>query len=189
MVPPYILQLLYFSQSPISRWSDRTSRPPIASDKISNIYAMALDMSALSQMQIKEFFRRNAPVTQTQCDDKAQSIAGNSVTPTACQGGTSYTVDAGQVVVQFHAQGSHLDMILMKSVEQAYRGFTPQHENHGSFGNLRVYTMNNIGGISMYLARNFLQENNYKLLRNTIDCYSRFVDTSEPSAASASRFR
>ncbi|XP_044718707.1 phosphotransferase enzyme family domain-containing protein [Hirsutella rhossiliensis] len=65
-------------------------------------------------------------------------------------------------------------MALMKSVEQAYRGFTPQHEDHGSFGNLHVYTMNNIGGISMYLARTFLQKNNYKLLRNTIDSYARF---------------
>ncbi|KAJ2989334.1 hypothetical protein NUW58_g3519 [Xylaria curta] len=135
---------------------------------------MAVDMSALSRMQIETFFERNAPVTQNQCNDEAQRISGQSVTPTACQGGTSYTVDAGQVVVQFRAPSSPLDMIFMNSIEQAYPGFTPQHKDWGSFHNLHVYTMNNIGGLSMYLARASLQRNNYELLRNTIDSYARF---------------
>lgn len=142
---------------------------------------MAVDMSALSRMQIEEFFKRNAPVTQKQCNDKAESLTGEPVTPTACQGGTSYTVDAGQVVVQFRAPDFLLDMSLMDSIEQAYQGFTPRHKDHGSFHNLNIYTMNNVGGISMYLARGYLQENNYKLLRNTIDGYARFATTSTPT--------
>ncbi|KAH8655628.1 hypothetical protein BX600DRAFT_500741 [Xylariales sp. PMI_506] len=44
-------------------------------------------------------------------------------------------------------------MIFMKNIEQAYPQFTPQHKDCGSFDNLHVYTMNNIGGVSMYLAR------------------------------------
>lgn len=142
---------------------------------------MAVDMSALSRMQIEEFFKRNAPVTQKQCNDKAESLTGESVTPTACQGGTSYTVDAEQVIVQFRVPGSLLDMPLMDSIEQAYQDFTPRHKDYGSFHNLNIYTMNNLGGISMYLARAYLQENNYKLLRNTIDSYARFVTTSTPA--------
>ncbi|KAI0873841.1 hypothetical protein GGS24DRAFT_490463 [Hypoxylon argillaceum] len=131
-------------------------------------------MSSLSQMQIETFFNRVAPVTQKQCNDKAKSISGKSVIPTACQGGTSYTVDAGQVIVQFRIPSSPLDMTFMNSIEQAYPDFTPRHKDCGSFHNLHVYTMNNIGGLSMYLARGFLQRNNYELLRNTIDSYARF---------------
>ncbi|KAH8744665.1 hypothetical protein F5883DRAFT_588973 [Diaporthe sp. PMI_573] len=134
----------------------------------------AVDMSALSQMQIETFFARNPSVTQEQCNHKAQSITGKSVTPTACQGGTSYTVEAGQVVVQFRVPGSLLDMDFIQNIELAYQGFTPQHEDRGPFGGLRVYTMNNMGGISMYIARAHLQRNNYALLRNTIDDYARF---------------
>ncbi len=143
---------------------------------------MAVDMSALSRMQIETFFERNAPVTQKQCNDKAQSISGKSVTPTACQGGTSYTVDAGQVIIQFRIPSSSLDMIFMNSIEQAYPDFTPRHKDCGLFHNLHVYTMNNIGGLSMYLARAYLQKNNYELLRNTIDSYARFVNTNAPAA-------
>ncbi|KAH6651651.1 hypothetical protein BKA67DRAFT_593482 [Truncatella angustata] len=135
---------------------------------------MAVDMSALSRMQIEAFFERNAPVTQKQCNDKAKNITGKSVSPTACQGGTSYTVDTGQVVVQFRVPGSLLDMVFMNCVEQAYPDFTPEHKDCGSFHNLHIYTMNNIGGTSMYLARAYLQGNNYELLRNTIDSYARF---------------
>jgi hypothetical protein len=142
---------------------------------------MAVDMSALSRMQIGAFFERNAPITQRQSNDKAKSISGKSVTPTACQGGTSYTVDAGQVIVQFRAPSSPLDMIFMKSIEQAYPDFTPRHKDCGSFHNLHVYTMNNIGGLSMYLARAYLQRNNYELLRNTIDSYARFVRINAPA--------
>lgn len=139
---------------------------------------MAVNIATLSQMQIATFFERNTSVTQDQCNDKARDIAGRSVIPTACQGGTSYTVDAGQDVVQFRVPGSLLDMIFMASIEQAYPGFTPRHKDCGPFHNLGVYTMNNIGGISMYLARTDLQKNDYKLLRNTIDSYARFVNIS-----------
>ncbi|KAI0861425.1 hypothetical protein F4860DRAFT_170575 [Xylaria cubensis] len=133
-----------------------------------------VDLSALSRMQIETFFERNAPVTQKQCNDKAESISGKSVTPTASQGGTSYTVDAGQVIVQFRIPSSPLDMSLMDSIEQAYPDFTPRHKDCGLFHDLHVYTMNNIGGVCMYLARADLQRNNYELLRNTIDSYARF---------------
>lgn len=151
-------------------------------DSHTSLHAMAVDMSVLSRMQIATFFERNAPVTQKQCNDKAQSILGKSVTPTACQGGTSYTVDAGQVVVQFRDPSSPLDMSFMSSIEQAYPDFTPRHKDCGSFHNLHVYTMNNIGGISMYVARAHLQRNNYELLRNTIDSYARFVSTANVPA-------
>jgi hypothetical protein len=139
---------------------------------------MAVDMSALSRMQIETFFAKNSPITQKQCDDKAKEVTGKSVSSTVCQGGTSYTVEAGKDVVQFRVPGSLLDMTLMNAVEQAYADFTPKHKDHGPFHTLRVYTMNNIGGDSMYLARDYLQKNNYKLLQNTINSYARFVNIS-----------
>ncbi|KAJ8130001.1 hypothetical protein O1611_g3629 [Lasiodiplodia mahajangana] len=135
---------------------------------------MAVDMSALSRMQIAAFFERHAPVTQEHCNDEAQSISGKPVKPTACQGGSSYTVDAGEIVVQFRSPSSPLAMAFIESIEQAYSGFTPRHKDCGPFHNLHVYTMNNVGGLSMYEARGYLQSNDYKLLRNTIDNYARF---------------
>jgi hypothetical protein len=139
---------------------------------------MAVDISALSRVQIGMFFLKNNPITQNQCDDKAKEITGESVSPTVCQGGTSYTVEAGEDIVQFRVPESLLDMSLMDAIEQAYAEFTPKHKDYGPFHTLRVYTMNNVGGDSMYLARGYLQKNNYKLLRNTIKSYARFVNTS-----------
>jgi len=128
-------------------------------------------------MQIKAFFDRNSPLTQKQCDEKAEGITGKPVVATTCQGGGSYIVEAGQVIVQFRHQCSLLDMELMKSVEQAYPDFAPRIEDHGVFHSVHVYSMNNVGGMSMYPARGYLQENNYKLLRNAINSYARFVNT------------
>ncbi|KAL9030819.1 MAG: hypothetical protein Q9196_001094 [Gyalolechia fulgens] len=98
----------------------------------------------LSQHQIAMFFERNAPVTQEQCNDKARTRTGHFVIPTTCQGGTSYTVAAGQEVVQFRVPGSILDMNFIKTIEQAYWGFTPQHNDFGTLGQLHIYKMNNI---------------------------------------------
>ncbi|KAK6221295.1 Protein kinase-like domain protein [Colletotrichum tabaci] len=89
---------------------------------------MPPNISALSQYQIRRFFQENDSVTQQQCNAEAQRITGQSVTATACQGGTSYTVEGGEVVVQFRVPSSTLDMDLLRSIEQAYRGFAPRHE-------------------------------------------------------------
>ncbi|GJC94442.1 protein kinase-like domain protein [Colletotrichum higginsianum] len=71
-------------------------------------------------------------------------------------------------------------MDLLRSIEQAYRGFAPRHEYRGKLGQVSVYTMNNIGGICMYLARTELQSDNYSLLRFTIDDYARLANPSLP---------
>ncbi|KAK1989134.1 hypothetical protein LZ30DRAFT_744584 [Colletotrichum cereale] len=134
----------------------------------------ASHISALSQYQIRRFFQENDSVTQQQCNAKARQITGQSVTTTACQGGSSYTVEGGEVVVQFRVPSSNLDMDLLQSIEKAYCGFTPRHEYQGKLGQVSVYTMNNMGGACMYLARTELQSDNYSLLRFTIDDYARF---------------
>ncbi|ATY62491.1 kinase-like domain [Cordyceps militaris] len=137
---------------------------------------MPPNISALSQYQIQRFFQENTSVTPELCNAEAEKIAGQSVTATLSQGGSSYTVEGGQVVVQFRLPSSDLDMDLLKSIEQAYRGFAPQHEYRGRLGQARVYSMNNMGGICMYLARTELQSDNYHLLRVTLDDYARLVD-------------
>ncbi len=141
---------------------------------------MSLDLSVLSQYQTKRFFQENTSVTQQQCNDMAQGITGQSVTSTACQGGTSYTVEGGNLVVQFRAPNSPLDMALLQIIEQAYQGFVPRHKYRGQFGQLHVYVMNNVGGKSMYLARTELHVNDYRLLRFTIDDYARHVNPALP---------
>ncbi|KAK3998380.1 hypothetical protein QBC44DRAFT_363917 [Cladorrhinum sp. PSN332] len=119
---------------------------------------MAPNIAALSRMQIERFFHQN----------------NSSVTATPSQGGSSYTVEGGNVVVQFRVPHSTLDMDLLQSIEQTYQGFVPHHEYQGQLGQLSVYTMNNIGGACMYLARDELLSNDSYLLRVTLDDYARF---------------
>ena len=42
-------------------------------------------------------------------------------------------------------------------------------------GELHVYTMGNVGGISMYLAREKLFQNNFYLLRRTVSDFAKYV--------------
>lgn len=135
-------------------------------------------MSELAKYQISKFFLNNTPVTQEQCDSEAARIAGASGTPTAVQGGCSYTVIAGDYAIRFRAPDSALDIDLLRGVEKAYAGFTPHHENVGKFGELHVYRMNNIGGSSMYLARDRLNHDDYRLLKRTLKDYARSVGLS-----------
>ncbi|KAF9484757.1 hypothetical protein BDN70DRAFT_872000 [Pholiota conissans] len=136
---------------------------------------MEASMAALSAYQISRFFTRNAPVTQEQCNEEAIRLTGAaSAIPTPVQGGGSYTVVAGDSVVQFRDSDSALDIRLLRCVEEAYAGFVPHHLHAGEVGNLHVYMMNNIGGVSMYLARNALHRDEFHLLRRTLEDYARF---------------
>ncbi|KAM3466349.1 hypothetical protein NHJ6243_001089 [Beauveria neobassiana] len=136
---------------------------------------MIPNISALSQFQIDNFFLANPSVTQEACNEEAERRAGCAVTPTLSQGGASYTVRGGPLIVQFRTPNSDLDMKLLKSIEQAYIGFVPRHEYRGRLGDVLVYVMSDIGGVCMYLARAELQNNNYKLLRVMLDDYAEFL--------------
>ncbi|KAF8347148.1 hypothetical protein F5887DRAFT_956876, partial [Amanita rubescens] len=99
------------------------------------------------------------------------------VHPASVQGGTSYTVmsDDDTCVVQLRSGRSALDMSFLECVERAYEGFMPRHEFVANAGGLHVYTMGNVRGISMYLARGELRKNNFRLLRRTLPDFSRYV--------------
>ena len=112
-------------------------------------------------------------MTQQMCNEEAERITGMPVLPSTVQGGSSYTVVAGESIVQFRVPRSALDLDLLGYVEQAYAGFTPRHSSAGREGELYIYTMNNVEGISMYLARNRLFRDNYCLLRETLKDYAR----------------
>ncbi|KAF8184438.1 hypothetical protein BJ912DRAFT_974834 [Pholiota molesta] len=137
-------------------------------------YTMEALISQLSRQQIAAFFSKNASVTQQQCDAEAARIAGASGSPAPVQGGTSYTVIAGEYAVQFRASHSALDIGLLRGVEHAYAGFTPVHEDAGTLGALLVYKMNNVGGVAMYLARDQLHRDDYRLLERTLKDYASF---------------
>ncbi|KAJ3499066.1 hypothetical protein NLG97_g638 [Lecanicillium saksenae] len=136
---------------------------------------MAPNISAPSQFQIGNFFIHNNSVTRELCDRAAEEIASQTVTPTSCQGGSSYTVEGGKVAIQFCAPRADLDMELLQHVEHAYAGFVPHHEYRSDIGKLKVYALENIGGVCMYLARDVLQSNTCSLLRVTLDDYARLV--------------
>lgn len=135
-------------------------------------------ITELSKMQITSFFQKNAPVTRAQCDQEAARIIGGSVVAATVQGGTSYTVvtagGGGSFVVQFRDADSAFDLDILRCVERAYNGFAPRHHFEGKLGNLFVYTMDDVGGTAMYLARDQLHKNDYAFLRETLKDYARY---------------
>lgn len=56
----------------------------------------------------------------------------------------------------------------------------PQHRSGGTLGKLHTCKMNNVSGISMYLARDQLHRHDCYLLRQTAQDYARSVDTNVP---------
>lgn len=152
---------------------------------------VAASIAKLSQAQITTFFSKNAPLTQRKCDQEAERLIHKPVHPTSVQGGTSYTVvsDDGTCVVQFRSSSHALDINFLKCVEQAYDGFMPHHELIGVFGELYVYKMENVGGVSMYLARKKLHQNNPSLLRQTVSDFARYVRIYIPHAHSSSNVK
>ena len=147
---------------------------------------MEVTIAKLSKHQISIFFSENTSSTQQQCDQEAERITGVSVHASSLQGATSYTVvsDDETCVVQFRSASSTLDIDLLQCVEQAYMGFMPRHQWVGYLSDLYVYTMSNVGGISMYLARDQLCKNNFSLLRQTVSDFARSVVTNVPYAPS-----
>ncbi|KAG9218292.1 hypothetical protein CCMSSC00406_0009896 [Pleurotus cornucopiae] len=112
-----------------------------------------IDRGPVSGYQISQFFTKNAPVTQRQCDQEAERITGASATPSTVQ---------------------DLNLELLGYAEAAYPGFVPHHQHAGKLEDLDVYLMNKIGGISMYLAREELYRNDFQLLHQTLQDYARF---------------
>ncbi|KAI3319193.1 cytochrome P450 [Xylariaceae sp. AK1471] len=118
------------------------------------------------------------------------------VTPTACQGGTSYTVDAGQVIVQFRLPSSPLDMIFMNSIEQDYPDFTPRHkdcENKDRISDLQLaaHLWDLVAGGSETTTSTAFSTCTYYILRDSTvieklksEIRAAFSDTSEIKDAS-----
>ncbi|KAI0525417.1 hypothetical protein F5B22DRAFT_642434 [Xylaria bambusicola] len=135
---------------------------------------MEQQMASLARYQISSFFERNTPINQQECNECAGRITGEVVTPTPVQGGSSYTVATETCIVQFRDKDSPFDLDFVRYIEQAYKGFTPLHEGFGQLGHLHVYRMTNMGGISMYLARDALHRDDFHLLDTTIQSLSMF---------------
>lgn len=139
----------------------------------------------LSRQQISEFFSKSDPTTQRQCDQEAQRITGGSIQPAPVQGGASYTVLAndGALVVQFRAGRSALDLDLLGYIKRTYGSFVPRPEIVGRLGELHVYTMDNVGGVAMYLAREQLHQHNCCLLHQTLQDFAMSVHANTSSSA------
>ncbi|KAF7760372.1 hypothetical protein Agabi119p4_11048 [Agaricus bisporus var. burnettii] len=105
-----------------------------------------------------------------------------SVHTTSLQGGDSYTVVSRDetCVVQFRAGYAALDNAFLGCIEEAYDGFTPRHKFVGKLGELHVYTMGNIGGVSMYLARDQLNQDNFRLLKYTVKDFASLLAANWP---------
>jgi hypothetical protein len=66
-------------------------------------------------------------ITQQHCNEKAQSLTGQGVSPTLVQGGNCYTVVSRDIVVQFREPKAAMGIAFFQHVELAYDDFTPYH--------------------------------------------------------------
>ena len=66
---------------------------------------MEANLAALAKYQISNFFTKNAPATQEECNREAERITDEAVYITSLQGGDSYTVVSNDKlrIVQFRA--------------------------------------------------------------------------------------
>jgi len=124
-------------------------------------------------MQIEEIFLENTPPLKSECDRRAAQIIGASVRPSEVQGATSYTIvpvnDIAGHVVQFRTAADAFDLDFLYFVEQTYgERFVPCHRYFDTMGELLIYTMNNVRGVSVYLVRDRLRASNGYLLGTTL---------------------
>ncbi|KAH8751707.1 hypothetical protein F5883DRAFT_577979 [Diaporthe sp. PMI_573] len=136
-------------------------------------------VAGLSKMQIAEFFAEHAPLSQEECNRWAEVVNGSRVRASDVQGATSYTVvpvdSVAGSVVQFRSPDYALDVEFLAFVERTYgRRFVPGHRNAGMLGMLHAYTMDNVHGISAYLAREQLRANGCRLLSTTVQDLASF---------------
>ncbi|OAA61032.1 Aminoglycoside phosphotransferase [Niveomyces insectorum RCEF 264] len=139
---------------------------------------MQAAMAYLSKMQINAFFETTWQ-TQDACNSLAARIVGAPVVASAIQGATSYTVvptgNRAGLVVQFRTAENALDVDFLSFVEQAYGSrFVPEHRYYGDVGDLKVFTMTSIRGVSLYLARQELRADGGALLRTTVRDFAQF---------------
>jgi hypothetical protein len=148
-------------------------------------------MEHVSGLQISRFFLNSPSTTQQQCDQEAERITGGPVHPTTMQGAATYTVLSnarnGGLVVQFRHGGSVLDLDLLGHAKQTYGSLVPRLESAYRLGELNVYTMDNVGGVAMYLARKQLQQHDCYLLHQTVQDFAMSVDTNIPPPSLTSR--
>ena len=130
-------------------------------------------MPPLTAFQISNFFSAPGRPTQQECEKLAERITSQPAMPTPVQGGSSYTVIAGDCVIQFRAPNATLNLEFLRHIEMAYHGFMPCHSGLGTFRELFVYKMRNVGGVSLYLAGDSLYGNGCFLLRQTVIDFAR----------------
>lgn len=140
---------------------------------VTSTVSMESAMARLRQYQISKFFSVDGRPTQQQCNEEAERITGESPKPTLVQGASSYTVISGNYAIQFRAGSSPLDLELLSYIQKAYAGFVPKTSDSGKLGELHIYKMEIVGGVSLYLARDSLRENDCFLLRQTLRDFAR----------------
>lgn len=128
----------------------------------------------LSKRQIDAFFQDNTDATRAQCDEWATQAVGRPVCASPVQGATSYTVvtidSTAGVVVQFRPVEYALNIEFNRAIQAAYGPrFVPSLQESGTLGGLHAYTMNDVGGVCAYLARDQLHAHHGRLLRNTLE--------------------
>lgn len=108
-------------------------------------------MSYYSLEDTIDRFFSGCTVTREECDRAAAKITGEAVEPVQLQGAFSYTVTAGEHLVQFRVPESLLDTERLALARKIYGSVVPACVNKGVIGpsaSLTVYVMDKIPGIT-----------------------------------------
>jgi hypothetical protein len=99
---------------------------------------------------INQFFS-SCTITREECDRTATELTGEAMKPVQLQGAFSYTVAAGEFLVQFRVSESLLDTKTLDLARKIYGNIVPTCIKKGVIGSspsLTVYVMNKLPGIT-----------------------------------------
>ncbi|KAK8200195.1 uncharacterized protein BKA78DRAFT_376418 [Phyllosticta capitalensis] len=121
-------------------------------------------IASISAPRLEAFFNAPDTPTRAQCDEHSLSLTGrNYCMATASQGCHSYTLicydqatphtpipdgEAQNQIVQFRLASSELKMDRLASASDVHGPIVPRTQYSGRFGNLLVYTMEAIPGVT-----------------------------------------
>lgn len=108
------------------------------------------------------FSSSGTSATRELCDDLARRQFGDPVEPVQLQGMMSYTVRAGNKIVQFREQGNSLDEDMAGMAAMVHPDVVASFESHGLIGGsadekaLSVYSMHTLPGKNYIFIRESL---------------------------------
>lgn len=128
------------------------------------------------------FSSSGTSATREQCDDVARREIGDAIQPAQLQGMASYTVMAGEKVMQFREKGNELEDNMLALAVKTHPDVVASYAFHGLIGGskeekaLSVYSMPKLPGRNYIFIRSSLADD-LQLQLATVKSLARYVSS------------